>query len=393
MRIAFTDFHHGWGGQAYQVLLLAEALRNRGHEVLVIIPHESDLDKRCSSAGIATFTGCQFKRGFRPACLFRDIKALASSFRNFNPDVIHCHGSQDAWQTLAVHTLTRTRAVLIRTKHNSYPVAPHAFNRWLYGSAFCRTIAVAENIREGILSAGIRHPERVVTLHAGLPDGFGKSIPTESEKIRTLREEVRNEFDLPAQAQLIGLVGRLMKEKGQEVLMQAVNLLKDSHPDLHVLLIGTGGQYDQLLATRDGMGLNDRVHFTLFRNDIERLTAALDISVLAATDCDASSTVLKEAMSLNIPVIGTNIGGTREIIDNGNCGRLIPADDAKTMANAIEWTLNPDNAKEKAEQVKRAQERVDQLYRMHSVAQSTEAIYEQALQEKRGPQAKQENAG
>lgn len=380
MRIILTDFHNDWGGQAFQVLLLAQAMRERGHATLVMCPPGSALETRCREAGLPVNTRVRFRRGLRAEVLTNDLPMLRQSIREFQPDIIHCHGSQDSWQ-VALSRLGNwlspvfRRVALVRTKHNSYPVKPSVMNRLLYGRIFHRTIAVAENIRQGILACGLPDSPRLVTLHAGLPDDFGQNVPQDA------RASVREEFRLPPDAILIGLVGRLMREKGQEVLMEATLRLRETFPNLHLLLIGDGGEYDKLLETRDRLGLAENVHFTLARTDIARLTSALDMSVLAATGCDASSTVLKEAMSLHIPVVGTDVGGTREILEDGTCGKVVAPNDAESLADAIAETLRIQGTESGRSHLDHAAERIDRLYRMKSVAARTEEIYRQALEE------------
>ncbi len=376
MRIAITDFHQDWGGQAYQVLLLAQALRERGHEVCVICPPGSDLEQRARAASLPTLA-CRFRRGFRPWSLLRDILALRRCFRERNIEVVHCHGSQDSWHCALATSLLRGAPALVRSKHNSYRVAGHVFNRWLYGRAFKRVVAVAETIRQDLLRARVVAPARTRTVHAGLPDGFGAGIDPDDA-----RRSVHDEFEIPDHALVVGLVGRLEPAKGQEVLMRAMAKIRRGTEHVHALCIGTGGDYDRLLALRAELGLEYCVHFPLFREDVDRLTAALDAAVLAAYACDASSTVLKEAMILGVPVIGTRVGGTAEILEDGACGVLIPPGDIGALAGAVVSTLVARGTTDQAARLERARARVKSEYAMSAVARKTEDVYAEALAER-----------
>jgi glycosyltransferase involved in cell wall biosynthesis len=374
MRILLTNFHNGWGGQPYQALLLSLALRKRGHEITVASPPDSELATRAASAGVNVFTGCSFPRGFRPFGIWKDVSSLREFVEKNEIDLVHAHGSQDNWLTLAARKLGKRKFALVRTKHNSYPVRPHWFNRRLFAREIDRTIAVAEIIRQDILSSSGSAQERIVTLHAGLPDDFGNDVPVDAAL------SVRAEFGIRPEAPLIGLVGRLAPDKGQEVLMRALVSAYKSLPEAHVLLVGTGGDYDRLLKLRAQLGLDDCVHFTLFREDIARLTAACSVAVLAATACDASSTVLKEAMKLRVPVIGSNVGGTREILADGTCGALIQPGQHVALAKAIVDIVHALGSKEMETRLNLAENRVKELYVMSAVAEKTEAIYRQALE-------------
>lgn len=372
MRITITDFHNDWGGQALQVLLLGQALAGVGHAVTLAVPPESELARRGTEAGLSVDTACTFRRGFRPLTWWRDLRALAAGLRRRETEVVHCHGSQDTWLALAARHLLGCRVALVRTKHNSYPVQPHLFNRWLYRRGVDRLITVAGSIEQDLLATGLVNPERVRTIHAGLDEAFGQDLPDD------VRASVREELGLGPDARLVGLVGRLAPDKGQEVLMRALPAIREAVPECHALLVGTGGDYDRQLALRDELGLSRQVHFTLFRTDVARLTAACDVCVLAATDCDASSTVLKEAMSLGVPVVGTDVGGTGEILADGACGAVIPPADADALAAAVVSTLQPEDEAALREQVERARSRVEQEYAMSAVAAATVRVYQEA---------------
>ncbi|MFH0910807.1 MAG: glycosyltransferase family 4 protein [Planctomycetota bacterium] len=369
MRVLYTNFHSEWGGQALQVLLLAKTMRARGHSVVVFSPPESVLAERAGEAGLLVDTSCAFGRGFRPLPFLRDVRTLRARLRDGGGDIVHAHGSQDNWIAAAALWHNPLRALLFRTKHNSYPVARHALNRWLYNRANAHTIAVAETIREEMCSDGFVAPERVSVIHAGLDDRF-------IQEPRTPPEVIRREIGVPLSAPLIGLVGRLAPDKGQDTLVRAAPLVREAFPDARFVLVGTGGDWDRIRALIREGGLEGVVHWTGFRKDIASVTAALDVSVLAARDCDASSTVVKEAMALGVPVVASRVGGTSEILEQGSCGLLIKPGDAKELSQAIRLTLS-----DKAQALRRAvlaQDRV-RRYVATAMAQETEALYERVL--------------
>lgn len=372
MRIALTDFHNDWGGQPLQVLLLARTLSENSHDVYVMAPEHSELAVRCAQAGISVYDKCTFRRGFRPLTWFRDLHFFCRFVKTNGIQVVHCHGSQDTWLASLARLITRMRYAIVRTKHNSYPVSTHFFNRWVYGKAIDRLITVAGPIRDYFIQNDLVSPDRVQVIHAGLDDKFISDVPTDASV------SVRREFNLDKDALVIGLVGRLAKDKGQDVLFRALPEIRKQIPAVHALLIGTGGDYGRQNALCAEMGLETCVTFTLFREDIARLTAACNVCILAATDCDASSTVLKEAMALGVPVVGTDVGGTREILDDGRCGSIIPPDDPSALARAIVETLVPDDKQAIASQVESARTRVESEYSMAAVAAATLRVYEEA---------------
>lgn len=371
MKILYTNFHLGWGGQALQVLLLAKAMADRGHAVQVFAPPESELAGRAATVGVPVSTACRFARGFRPLQLLRDVRALRGVIRTAGVDVVHCHGSQDSWVAAGATRGLAPRPRLVRTKHNSYAARRHGANRWLYNAAFDRTVAVAGPIRDGLVSQGFVAPGRVVVIHAGLDDAFAAAPRRDAAA-------VRREFGIAADAPLVCLVGRLAPDKGQDVLLDAALVLRERWPGFRVLLVGTGGDWDRLRGLIEAKGLGETVVWAGFQEDIASITAACDVAVLAARDCDASSTVVKEALVLGVPVVATRVGGTAELLGDGACGRLVPPGDAAALAEGIADVLaEPDTA---AGRAAAGREHV-QRFLASAVAAETEALYASLLAE------------
>ena len=367
MRILLTDFHRGWGGQANQVLMLAKQLQQDGNAVLVMAPPDSELLKRIEGTNVSANNTCNFTRGFRPVSFCKDYFAFKKVIREWKPDIIHTHGSQDNWLAVIARGCCKKVPPIVRTKHNSFPIKKHFFNRYLMTKLNQHVIAVAETIRKDLLQ--IMHPDSCTTIHAGFDDSFKCFEQNEA------RISVRNEFNLHENAVLIGLVGRFMPEKGQHILIQSLKKIQESIPEARLLLVGTGGYYNETIDYAKSLKLKNYCIFTGQRDDIARLTAACDVSVLAAISCDASSTVLKEAMSVCVPVVGTDVGGTSEILEYGKCGIVIPPNDSAALAEAIIQTLKERNTEKGEERIQYAYKRVNQMYRMREIVKRTVSIY------------------
>ncbi|MHC4870692.1 MAG: glycosyltransferase family 4 protein [Planctomycetota bacterium] len=369
MNIFYANFHLGWGGQPLQVLQLATAMQNRGHNIKVFSPPESDLVSRCVEAGIETETCCRFRRGFRPVNLYKDVNKLIKKCRQFDTDIIHCHGSQDTWTSAAAIKLGRLKAGLIRTKHNSYKPANHLANRLLYNSLISHTIAVAGPIADDLLADNFVAADKVSVIHAGLADNF-------SLEDRVPAEKIRKDLSIPENAYLIGLVGRLAPDKGQDTLLKAAEEIIQEIPEAHILLVGTGGDWDRIKSLISELNLKNKVTWAGFRSDISSITASLDVSLLAARACDASSTVLKEAMILRVPVVATDVGGTSEIVDDGKCGLLVKPGDPESLAAGIIKTFK--DKESSAQRVNRAAIHV-MKFLASEIAIKTENIYNRVL--------------
>ncbi len=365
VRIVYTDFHHGWGGQALQVLQLARAMADRGHDPLILAPPDSDLAVRTGAAGLPVDTRCRFPRGFRPRALLADLRALRALFSERPVDLVHCHGSQDTWIAVAVARLFGGPPI-VRTKHNTYPVRPHAANRWLYGRALAHVIAVAGPIAADLVDNGLVPADRVTVLHAGLDDRFAGSAARS-------RSAVRAAWGFSEDTPLVGLVGRLAPDKGQDTLLRAAAILRERHPDFRHVPIGTGGDWDRIRMIIHHPGLHDVGKWAGLTEDVAPPTRSPDLPGLAAPARRAPTPPVKEATAPGGPAGGARGRGTAEILEDGACGLLIRPGDPGHLAKAIASIFDdPDAAGRRAE---RARARV-RRYLASAVAEETERIYE-----------------
>jgi len=153
-------------------------------------------------------------------------------------------------------------------------------------------------------------------------------------------EKGRRSFNLSPDDFAVGMVGRLDAWKGYDVFVQAMARVKDVVPRARGIIVGevaaeNPGYMDVLLTLRNDLALADRVEFSGFRMDIPVVMSALDILVLASTNPEPFGRVLIEAMAAGKPVIATDAGAAREIIEDGVEGLLVPPGDAGAMARAI----------------------------------------------------------
>ena len=140
---------------------------------------------------------------------------------------------------------------------------------------------------------------------------------------------------------IIGYVGRLVEWKGPQILIEAVEiLLKEGFKNIKCIIIGSGkGQEEsneeEVKNLVNNKNLTNDVVFTGFESNIPLSILSLDILCLPSIEAEPFSSVVVEAMMAKIPVIGTNIGGTPEIIKDEQTGLLIPPKDKQALSLAI----------------------------------------------------------
>jgi len=330
LNILQTDFHRLWSGQTARVLHLTRELARRGHRVTIASPADSILGQRARQAGLQVLEQVNFKNVSHPVYLLRDILALGRLIRSEGFDLIHVHGSQDTWAVALTMLFYGLRQPVVMTRHNSKPVRFHLWNRWLYGSAVRHLVTASagalENYRSFFDTNILRRAE-VRVIHSCIDvDRFsGPLFP----------ERVRAELGLGTDDPLIGLIGRINLDKGHLVLLDACPQVLAEFPKAVFVFVGRCGSTEPIV--RDAIrtrGIERSVRLLGFREDIQDVTAALDLSVLPAVGTDSSPAVLKEALFLGKPVVASRIGGIPEILTE-ETGVLVPPGDSNLLARAI----------------------------------------------------------
>lgn len=256
--------------------------------------------------------------------------AVAVLLADLRPEIVHNHmyraelvGTRAA---IALGEIGRPRPYIISTVHSSR-VRSDEDRRVLrlLTPRIDRLIAVSRSIVEKLRSEG-RDSAPISLIHNGVDlERYDHQGPC-----CTLREE----YGLPSEGPIVGVVARLEPEKGHPTLLEAWPSVLAEVPDATLLVVGEGSRRGALEAMAHELGIADRVVFAGRRDDVPAVTAALDVAVLPSYREALGLTIL-EAMALSRPVIASDVGGIPEMVEDGVTGLLVPPHDAPALAAAI----------------------------------------------------------
>jgi glycosyltransferase involved in cell wall biosynthesis len=168
------------------------------------------------------------------------------------------------------------------------------------------------------------------------------------------------------------MVGTFKRQKGHRFLVEAAAAVIPQVPVLHLLLVGDGEEADGVRAQVERLGLGRRIHLLGSRRDVPDLLAASDSFVLPSL-WEGLPVALVEAMASELPVIATDVSGTREAMIDGDTGWLVPPGDAAALATAMAALVgDPQRA---AEMAAAARARVAQSFSAHRQAQQLSALF------------------
>jgi glycosyltransferase involved in cell wall biosynthesis len=191
------------------------------------------------------------------------------------------------------------------------------------------------------------------------------------------RASVRAELGLPADALLIGVMGRCHPMKDHENFLRAAALVSRKYPKIHFLLAGSGvdSQNRKLSSCVRELGLSHQTHLLGERSDIPRLAASLDVFCLPSYG-ESFPNVIGEAMSCQVPCVVTDVGDAAWIV--GNTGRVVQPRDPGAMADALVELIELGQVARKS-LGHAARARVIERFTLASVVVRYETLYETVL--------------
>jgi len=300
------------------------------------------------------------------------VEAVAAHLAALRADIVHNHmyraevvGTQAAWR---VAEAGLPRPYIVSTVHSSRIRSDE--DRALIRRLTPRMdhlIAVSSSIVHKIEDEG-----RVGVPVTLIYNGVDLQRYAHQEPCCTLREE----YGLPAEGPIVGVVARLEAEKGHPTLLDAWPHVLAEFPDATLLVVGEGSRHEALNAQADALGISRSVVFTGRRDDVPAVTAALDVAVLPSYR-EAQGLTILEAMALSRPVVASNVGGIPEMIEDGRTGLLVPPHDPGALATAISRLLRDHPL---ADTLARAgHDLVHERFCVELMARAVETIYDEGV--------------
>lgn len=368
-RIAYVITRLVRGGAQKVCLDIISALKNK-YEMTLISGTETGPEgsfwPEFRSAGINIKSISEIVRGIAPMKDFRALLKLYRFFKKWNPDVVHCHTAKAGVLGCVAARLAGIERIIwsphghIFSANAQIPqvsgFSMHIFY-WLWKSAcFCsnKIIALSNADKNDQVALKLGPEHKFTVIYNGI------NIPTNVQAA-----------DLDGHP-VIGMIGRLSTEKGQEYLIRAAGILKTRYPNIKLLVIGDGPQKPGLESLAHKLDISPNVIFTGMVSDVYPLIRRMDIAILPSL-YEAFGLVLLEAMAMKKPVIATRVNGVPEIVAEGSTGLLVPPADAGALVDAVIQLIdNPDSGRAMSES---GYQRLNRLFTREQMIGKVESIY------------------
>jgi glycosyltransferase involved in cell wall biosynthesis len=324
MNLLYILFSRGFGGLERYAIGKALAMANRGHDVYFIRRSGTEVAKRLKELNFPGEEWNPLKYIDLPAML-----KIRSLIKRRGIEIVHAHHSAD----LGLISPALWKMSGIDLVYSNYMQVPKPkldlYNRLEYGRIY-RVVVGSESMRENSINNLPVPPEKIVTIPYGIDM---KKFDPDKTPTGALREQ----YGIDKESPIIGIIGRLDPLKGQMEMIGAMSSILMKYPKAILALTGDEtpefkGKYKQLLEDKiEVLGLTSNIIFTGQTEDTASILADLDVYVLA-THSETFSLGCLEAMAMRRPVVGTNSGGTPDMLDHGKCGLLAEPKSAESLA-------------------------------------------------------------
>ena len=330
---------------------LTNALVQRGHTVFAALAPESPVRALLPSLGANNILEAPMRNALNPATAVR----LSRFVRQNRIDIVHAHVARD--YPLAALAAGRSQARLVLTRHVLFPMSViHRLTR----RRTANVIAVSEAVAEALRAQQIFDPARITVIHNGIDlTRFAARAQPPHLKSR------------------IGMIGHLAEIKGQEEFIRAAAIVLADHDDVEFVIAGEykskSGENRRRLETLIA-DLKVNVRLLGWVEDIPELLSTLDLFVSPARS-EPFGLSMVEAMAAGVPVIATRSEGAREIVSDGETGRLVPVNEPQALARAISEVLADENGREQLSQ--QALTSVRARFSLEEMVARTERLYDE----------------
>jgi glycosyltransferase involved in cell wall biosynthesis len=298
------------------------------YEVAYLLPWKDALAGEIEAAGVPV-TCLEGHNGVAWASRLRSL------VRDRDIDIVHSH-SPVAASVARVVVSGPVRHVY--TEHNVWERYRSA-TRWANAATFGRNahvFAVSNHVRDSVAYPFVlrrRSLPTIETLYHGIDQ-------RDVARWRSI-DGVRAEFDIAADAPIVGTVANFKAHKRLDRLIAAAELVRRRVPDVRFVVVGQGPLEHDVRQLASDRGLAGTMVFTGFRADAQRIAAAFDVFALSSEHEGLSIAVI-EALALGRPAVVTDVGGLPEVVRDGREGFVVPSDDPAALADRLVTLIDDD---------------------------------------------------
>jgi glycosyltransferase involved in cell wall biosynthesis len=238
--------------------------------------------------------------------------------------------------------------------------------KWRYWP-FQKVIAISEHIATVLLDGGL-DPERLQVIRS--------AVDVDSINATPDCDAFRDEFEIDDGDFVIAVIAQFIPRKGHRFLFDVIPNLRDTYPNIRVILFGSGPGEEELRALATRLNLYGTLQFAGFREDLDEYLACIDLLVHPALKEGLGVAMLKAAAA-GVPVLAFDTAGSREAVAHGETGVLVPLEDVAILQKAIAVLI--DETEMRLELGAAGRQRMKEEFRVDTMVERHIELYESVI--------------
>jgi len=370
LKILHTNFNIGWGGQSNRVFNVCSGLKKLGHDVILACPEKSDLRQKAEDHGLNVLSNVRFNSGLNVSD-YRDYRYIKALIKKERFDIIHTHGSKDSWVGVLASKASGIDPLIVRTRHNIFPVSTHYLNRLLFKKWTDEIVVICKFLEKDFLGRGLANAGHISVIHSGLIDSASDSEVSAGQ--------FRRDFKIDEDEIIIGMCANIVWYKGHRFFAEASGEITRKYPNTRFVILGDGIKEikDDVINRFKKNGTYDRLIMPGFYDKMPAFYKSCDILIHPALS-EGCCNVILEAFSHGIPVVASNVGGIPDMVEDHITGILIPSEDHGSIIRGVFEILG--NRKLKEDMVKSARKKFLDDFSVDKMVKLTEELYIKAIE-------------
>ena len=348
-----------WGGGEKWMVMAAEGLQQRGHKCIMAARKNSQILKKSEQAGLKT----KVFELHSELNIFK-ILSVAIYLKRNRIDIVIPNITKDVRMVGIAAKLAGVKLIVAR--HGAFMISAKFRYKWTYNLLVDKIITNSNAIKKYYDSFGWMQKDKVKVVLNGV------EIPQNIETI-----DLRAKYNLEKDIFLFGVFGRLASQKGLDVLIKAIPLVKNDN--FVVLLFGEGNQRSLLEKMINDYELQKKVFLKGHLDNVYPYMSGVDCTILSSYSEGMPNTVL-ESMLLGKLVISTNIVDMPEIVKDGEEGLIVKVGDEESLAKAMERAIEEFSNLKKFG--KNAQKKAKEEYTLDKMISNIEDLFYSEFGEK-----------
>lgn len=372
------------GGSYYIILYIVQRLDKTKYEPHILFCQENELIPEFKKVTPHVYVNNFGPSGSEPVNDFDDLikwpyrflkqtilkqPKLKQIINKIKPDLVHLINGYHSMHEWMLACYLHGIKVVAHDQGTTYPCS---FRTKLFVRFLDAIISCSDSFKNNVIRQNLK-VKRLIRIYNGLDiEQFKNKINCQNIN------NIVQEFDIKKEQPIIGIVGNIMRWKGQIVVLQAIKEIKNFYPDIKCLIIGKVAlrsetykqELDKYIIDNN---LKNNITFTGFRNDVPGVLSLLDIMIHASIEPEPFGMVLLEGMAMQKPIIATKAGGPVEIIADGETGMLVPMNNPNKMAEAIIYLLS--NKNKRIEMGEKGRKRLIEMFSKDKMVDEIEKLY------------------